>query len=231
VQGPKARALLQSITNADLTNEAFPFGHSREIELGYAIVRASRITYMGELGWELYMPTEFATGVYDAIIGAGNEYGLKHVGMHAMNSLRIEKGYRHWGHDITDEENPIQAGLGFAIAWDKKGGFIGRDALLNIKQSCVTQRIVQFLLTDPEKLLYHNEPIYRGGIIVGYLTSGMYGHTLGGSVGLGYVVNADGVDAQFINEGKFEIEVAGIRVPATASLRPMYDPTSERVRI
>ena len=231
VQGPNARALLQSITKTDMSHDAFAFGHSIEIELGYAIVRASRITYMGELGWELYIPTEFATGVYDVIVEAGDEYGLKHVGMHAMNSLRIEKGYRHWGHDITDEENPIQAGLGFAIAWDKKGGFIGRDALVQIKKDGVTQRMVQFLLSDPEKMLYHNEPIYRDGSIVGYLTSGMYGHTLGGAVGLGYVENAGGVNAVFISEGTFEIEVAGIRVPATASLRPMYDPKSERVKV
>ncbi len=231
VQGPNARTLLQSLTPTDMSNEAFAFGTSKEIELGYGFVRASRITYMGELGWELYMPTEFANGVYQAILEGGEEYGLKHVGMHAMNSLRIEKAYRHWGHDITDEENPLQAGLGFAVAWDKSGGFIGREALLREKEAGVTQRMVQFLLNDPSHFLYHNEPIYRDDLIVGYLTSGMYGHTLGAAVGLGYVENREGVNANFINDGSYEIEVAGVRVPATASLRPMYDPKSERVKM
>jgi glycine cleavage system T protein len=231
VQGPNARTFLQGLTNVDLSHTAFPFASSREIDIGYANVRASRITYMGELGWELYMPTEFASGVYERIVEAGQDAGLKHAGMHAMNSLRMEKAYRHWGHDITDEETPIEAGLGFAIAWDKEGGFLGRDALLRQKDSGVNQRMVQFLLQDPEKMLYHNEPIYRDGSIVGYLTSGMYGHTLGGAIGLGYVTNDDGVDAEFVNSGTYEIEVAGEMVKATASLRPLYDPKSDRVKV
>jgi len=231
VQGPNSRTFLQGLTKADLSNEAFPFGTSREIDLGYAFVRASRITYMGELGWELYIPTEFALGVYDRVVDAGQDVGLKHVGMHAMNSLRMEKAYRHWGHDITDEETPVEAGLGFAIAWDKDGGFIGRDSVLRQKEKGVNKRLVQFLLQDPEKMLYHNEPIYRDGNIVGYLTSGMYGHTLGGAVGLGYVEDANGVDAGFVNSGTYEILVAGQMVNATASLRPLYDPKSERIKI
>ena len=230
VQGPNSRKLLQGLTREDMSNEAFAFGTSREIDLGYAFVRASRITYMGELGWELYMPTEFATGVYEKIVEAGAAFGMVHAGAHAMNSLRMEKAYRHWGHDITDEETPVEAGLGFAVAWDKPGGFIGRDAILRQKEQGVKQRMVQFLLKDPEKQLYHNEPIYRDGEIVGYLTSGMYGHTLGGAVGLGYVENPDGVDADYVNSGTYQIEVAGIMVDATASLRPMYDPKSERVK-
>ncbi len=231
IQGPNSRTLLQSLTKADVSNEAFAFGCSKEIDLGYGFVRASRITYMGELGWELYMPTEFAAGVYDRIIEAGRDVDLKHVGMHAMNSLRMEKAYRHWGHDITDVDTPVEAGLGFAVAWDKAGGFIGRDALLRQKENGVKQRMVQFLLQDPDKMLYHNEPIYRDGIIVGYLTSGMYGHTLGGAVGLGYVTNEDGVDADFVKSGHYEIEVVGEMVSATASLRPLYDPTSARVKM
>lgn len=231
VQGPKSRDLMQAVTNADMSNAGFAFGASREIELGYALVRASRITYMGELGWELYMPTEFAAGVYETLMEAGDAFGLKHAGMHAMNSLRIEKAYRHWGHDITDEENPLEAGLGFAVAWDKPDGFTGRDALLRKKEQGVTYRMAQFLLKDPEKMLYHNEPIYRDGAIVGYLTSGIYGHTLGGAVGLGYVGNPDGVTADFVNSGTYEIEVAGERVEASASLRPLYDPKSERVKM
>ncbi|MCR9213217.1 MAG: FAD-dependent oxidoreductase [Proteobacteria bacterium] len=230
IQGPNSRALMQKLTSTDMSNDAFAFGSSQEIELGYALVRASRITYMGELGWELYIPTEFAQGVYDTVVETGAEFDLKHAGMHAMNSLRMEKAYRHWGDDITDMESPLEAGLGFAVAWEKNGGFIGRDALLRQKEEGVKQRLVQFLLEDPEKMLYHNEPIYRDGEIVGYLTSGMYGHSLGGAIGLGYVENPDGVNPDYVNSGAYEIGVAGEKVKAKASLRPLYDPKSERVK-
>lgn len=229
VMGPDSRALIQSLTPNDLSNDAFPFGSSQEIELGYGLIRASRITYVGELGWELYVPTEFAAHVFETVMEAGADHGIKPIGMHAMNSLRMEKGYRHWGHDISDEETPIEAGLGFAVKTDKQS-FIGRDAILKKKEMGVKKRMVQFLLSDPEKMLYHNEPIIRNGDIVGYLTSGMYGHTLGGAVGLGYVKNAGGVDAAFIKEGTYELLVAGEKIPAEASLRPMYDPKSERIK-
>ena len=235
VMGPNSRKLLNRVSNADLSNEAFPFGHFREIEVGHALVRALRVTYVGELGWELHIPTEFALHVFDVLIAAGMEVDLGLVGMHAMNSLRIEKAYRHWGHDITDEDTPLEAGLGFAVAWDKAGGFIGRDALLRQREAGVRKRLVQFLLqksvTEPEPLLYHNEPIWRDDQIVGYITSAMYGHTLGGAVGLGYVNHEDGVDRDFVKSGSYEIEVAGVRIPASASLRPMYDPTSSRIRV
>ena len=230
VMGPGARDLLQSLSPNDLSNDAFPFGTSREIELGQAHVRAARITYVGELGWELYIPTEFALGVYDALVEAGEGAGLRHVGMHAMNSLRIEKAYRHYGHDIGDADTPLEAGLGFAVKLEKPGGFIGRVALLRQREEGVRQRLVQFLLEDPEPLLYHNEPIWRDGALCGYVRSGMYGYTLGGAVGLGYVENPDGVDAAYVNAGRYEIEVAGVRYPATASLRPLYDPTSSRIK-
>ncbi|HMK85453.1 MAG TPA: FAD-dependent oxidoreductase, partial [Steroidobacteraceae bacterium] len=157
VMGPSSRALLQSLTPEDLSDRAFPFGTSREIELGYALVRASRITYVGELGWEIYIPSEFMQGVYDEIIAAGERHGLVHTGYHALNSLRIEKAYRHFGHDITDEDTPWEAGLGFAVKLDKPGGFIGREALLRQRESGLTRRLVQFLLASPEPLLYHNE--------------------------------------------------------------------------
>jgi len=230
VMGPRARALLSTLTEADLSNEAFPFGASREIEVAYAPVRASRVSYVGELGWELYAPSEYARGIAEAILAAGEDFGLRPAGMHAMDSLRIEKAYRHWGHDITGEDTPLEAGLMFACRLDKGVDFIGRDALLRQKESGVAKRLVQFLLEDPEPLLYHNEPILRDGEIVGYLTSGNYGHTLGAAVGLGYVRNPDGVDAAFISAGRYEIEVAGERVPARASLRPLYDPKGERLR-
>ena len=230
IMGPNARALLARVTGADLSNQAFPFGTSQEIEIGFATVRATRITYVGELGWELYVPTEFARGVFDVLVAEGEDFGLKPVGMHAMDSLRIEKAYRHWGHDITGADTPLEAGLGFALRFDKNQPFIGRDALLAQKETGVKKRLVQFALEDPEPLLYHNEPVLRDGEIVGYLTSGNYGHHLGRAVGLGYVGHPDGVDADFVNSGSYEIEVAGERFAARASLRPLYDPKAERVK-
>ena len=227
IMGPNARALLQSLTPSDLSHDAFPFAHSREIELGYALVRASRITYVGELGWELYIPTEFVAGVYDTIVTAGAPFGLAHAGYHALDSLRIEKAYRHWGHDITDEDTPLEAGLGFAVKFDKPGGFIGREALLKDRATGPAKRLLQFRLLDPQPLLYHNEPIWHDGALVGHITSGAYGHTLGGAIGLGYV---DSVKAPDPAEGDFSVEVAGERVPAEVSSTPMYDPRSRRIR-
>lgn len=230
LMGPRARDLLQSLTPVDMGNDAHPFATSREIELGYALVRASRITFVGELGWELYVPTEFMLGVYDEIVAAGESFGLVHAGYHALNSLRIEKAYRHWSHDITDEDTPLEAGLGFAVDFDKPGGFIGRDALLAQKESGVTRRLVQFRLQDPEPLLYHNEPIWRDDHLVGYVTSAAYGHYLGACIGLGYVRLERGQDPTEVLASRFEIEVAGVRVAADASLRPFYDPKNERIR-
>ena len=230
VMGPQSRALLQPLSADDFSNEAFPFGTSREIDLGYARVRATRISYVGELGWELYVPTEFAPGVFDVILENGPAHGFHLAGYHALNSLRIEKGYRHWGHDITDETTPLESGLGFAVKWDKPGGFVGREALEERRNAPLSRRLVQFLLEDPEPMLYHEEPIWRDGVRVGRTTSGMYGHTLGGSVGLGYVEHPGGVDQEFIATGNFELEVAGKRFAAAASLRPMYDPTGEKIK-
>jgi glycine cleavage system T protein len=232
VMGPNSRALLQKLTSTDLSNTAFPFGASREIEIGYARLRASRISYMGELGWELYVPAEFAVGVFDRILEEGSAHGLKLCGMHAMDSLRIEKAYRHWGHDIGEEDTPLEAGLGFVVAFDKKVPFIGREALLRQKsQARLTKRLVQFALEDPEPLLYHNEPIYRDGKLVGYTSSANYGHTLGRAIALGYVSAPEGVDQSYLDAGKFELEVACRRYPARVSLRPLYDPRSERMRV
>ncbi|MEY4340399.1 MAG: hypothetical protein RLZ14_2249, partial [Actinomycetota bacterium] len=231
VQGPNSRALLQSLTPDDLSNEAFPFGTSQIIDLGYARVRASRVTYVGELGWELYIPTEFAQGVFDVIMAAGAQHGLVLCGYHALNSLRTEKGYRHWGHDISPDETPIEAGLGFVVAWNKPDGFIGREALLAQKEAGVHQRMAQFRLHDNERLLYHNEPIWRNGVIVGRITSGMYGHFVDASLGMGYVANPDGLcERDWVLQGDYEIEVAGDRIAASVSLDPWYDPKSARVR-
>lgn len=228
VMGPNARAMLQPLTDADLSNESFPFGSSREIDLGYARVTALRITYVGELGWELYVPTEFAAHVHDLIIDAGEAHGLVHAGYHAMNSLRLEKAFRHWGHDITDEDTPLEAGLSFAVAWDKPGGFIGRDALLAQREAGFGKRLVQFRLDDPEPLLYHDEPIFRDGELVGHTTSGMYGHTVGAAIGMGYVSTPVDMPRSEVLDASFELRVNGERVPATASYRPFYDPASER---
>ena len=227
IMGPNSRALLQSLTPDDLSHGAFPFAHSREIELGYAWVRASRITYVGELGWELYVPTEFVAGVYDSIVAAGAPFGLTHAGYHALDSLRIEKAYRHWGHDITDEDTPLQAGLAFTVKFDKPGGFVGREALLREKAAGPARQLLQFRLLDPIPLLYHNEPIWRDDDLVGHVTSGAYGHTLGGAIGLGYV---DTAKAPSPAEGGFRIEVAGKRIPAEVSSVPMYDPGNKRIR-
>ena len=230
--GPESRNLMSRLTTEDLSNQAFPFGTGRKIEIGYAKALALRMTYVGELGWEIYLPTEFAQDIFDKIIAAGGEHGLKLAGMHALNSLRLEKAYRHWGHDITDEDTPLDAGLSFAVKFDKKGGFIGRDALLKQKESKVLKRrLVQFALDDPQPLLYHNEPIWCGNIIVGDLTSGMYGHTIGTCLGMGYISCEEGVSKEFLESNRFEIEVAGERYPARPSLRAFFDPKSERVRM
>jgi 4-methylaminobutanoate oxidase (formaldehyde-forming) len=196
------------------------------------------MTYVGELGWEIYVPTEFAQDIYDKILAAGNDQDLQLAGMHALNSLRLEKAFRHWGHDIADEDTPLEAGLGFAVKFDKPGGFIGRDALLRQKEevsksknAVLKKRLVQFALENPEPLLYHNEPIWFNDKIVGDLTSGMYGHTIGTCLGMGYVSHEDGVSRDLLESSIFEIEVAGEKHRARASLRSFYDPKSERVRM
>jgi 4-methylaminobutanoate oxidase (formaldehyde-forming) len=231
LMGPRSRELLATLTDADLSSAAFPFGTSRIMDLGYARVRASRITYVGELGYELYIPTEFAQSVFDVIVGAGGPFGLRLAGYHAMNSLRMEKAYRHWGHDISDEDTPLEAGLQFAVAWDKPGGFIGREPLLRQRESGARRRLVAVALERTDRFLYHNEPIWRNGELVGRITSGMFGHTVGASLGLGYVANGGApMDPAWVAAGKYEVEVAAERVSARISLRPFYDPESERVR-
>lgn len=231
VMGPNSRALLQSLTPDDLSNEAFPFGYSREIELGYARVRASRITYVGELGWELYIPAEFAATTFDSIVEAGARYDLRLAGYHALNSLRIEKAYRHWGHDISTDDTPLEAGLGFAVAWGKPGGFLGRDGLERQRACGVTKQLTIFQLPPDAPLIYHNEPIWRDEHIVGHVSSAMYGHTLGAPVALGYVHREDGIaDPEWVLSGTYGIEIACELFPAHASLRPLYDPDSARIR-
>jgi glycine cleavage system T protein len=234
IMGPKARDVLQPLTPAALSNTAFPFGTARTIELGPTVVRAHRISYVGELGWELYMPTEFARSVFEIICASGEPHGLRLVGVYATDSLRLEKAYRHFGHDISDEDHVLEAGLGFAVKVDKRkgryGDFIGREAVLARRQEGVRRRLTQFQLVDPEPLLYHAEPILKDGEVTGYVTSGAYGHYLGAAVGLGYVACRLAETAEEFLAARYEIEIAGERVPAIASLRPLYDPNNARVR-
>ena len=224
VMGPRARDVMRAVSPADWSNAAHPFGFAREIEIGMGLARAHRVSYVGELGWEIYVSTDMAGHVFEVLHGAGQDFGLKMVGLHAMDSLRIEKAFRHFGHDITCEDHVVDAGLAFAVKTSKPD-FIGRDAVLKRKEAGPEKRLVQFRLSDPEPLLFHNEPIYRNGVYAGFLSSGNYGHHLGGAIGLGYVPAQDG-----LLEATWEIEVAGRRVAAEASLRPMYDPASERMK-
>nr|WP_095597083.1 FAD-dependent oxidoreductase [Actibacterium pelagium] len=229
VMGPNARDLLQKVSPNDFTNETNPFGTCQDIEIGMGLARAHRVTYVGELGWELYVSTDMAVHVFEVLREAGREMDAKLCGLHMMDSCRIEKGFRHFGHDISSEDHILEAGLGFAI---KKTDveFIGRPAVQAKREQGLQKRMVQFLLTDPEPLLYHAEPILRDGKTVGYLTSGNYGHHLGAAVGMGYVPCA-GETVQELLASSFEIEVAGQRFAATASLKPLYDPKSERVKV
>jgi 4-methylaminobutanoate oxidase (formaldehyde-forming) len=231
LMGPNARNLLSAISPADLSNDFHPFGTAHEIEVGMTLARAHRVTYVGELGWELYIPTDQAAHVFEALVAAGSDHGLKLCGLHAMDSCRIEKGYRHFGHDITDEDHVLEAGLGFAVKTDK-GAFIGREAVLRKRDAGLARRMLQFRLTDPEPLLFHNEPILRDGVIVGYLTSGNYGHALGGAVGLGYVpCRYAGETVKEMLTSTYQIDVAGRMVGAEAFTGPLYDPKSQRVRV
>ena len=229
VMGPNARKLLQMVSPNDFTNTTNPFGTAQEIEIGMGTARVHRVTYVGELGWEVYVSADQAGHVFETLFEAGQDVGLTLCGMHMMDTCRIEKGFRHFGHDITCEDHVVEAGLGFAVK-TAKPDFIGRDAVLRKKEEGLKMRMVQFRLTDPEPLLYHNEPIVRDGEIVGYLTSGAYGHHLGGAMGLGYVPCAGEAAADVLGS-TYEIDVAGVRVAAEASLKPMYDPTSERVKV
>ncbi len=230
VMGPNARALLEKVSPNDFTNATNPFGTAQEIEIGMGLARAHRVTYVGELGWEIYVSSDMAGHVFETLHQAGQDMGLKLCGMHMMDSCRIEKGFRHFGHDITCEDHVVDAGLGFAVKVDKGSDFIGRAAVIERKESGPNNRLVQFRLTDPEPLLFHNEPIIRDGEYVGYLSSGNYGHTLGGAIGMGYVP-CEGEKAVEVLASTYEIDVCGVKVKAEASLKPMYDPKSERTKV
>ena len=233
LMGPKSRALMQRLSPDDFSNAGFPFATSREIDFGHARVRASRLTFVGELGYEIYVETEFAAHVYEQIVRAGAEFGLSHAGFFALNSLRMEKGYRHWGHDIGEEDTPYNGGVGFAVALGKAGGFIGREALLKQKaEGPLTRRLVQVMLLGGAEMpmLYHNEPVYRDGQHAGLITSGAYGHRLSASLGLAYVNAAGGVTKEWIAEGDWEVEIALKRCKIALQFAPWYDPAGARIK-
>ena len=229
VMGPKARDLMRAVSPDDFSNEAFAFGTAREIEIGLGLARAHRISYVGELGWELYVSADQAAHVFETLVEAGADHGLKLVGLHAMDSCRIEKGFRHWGHDITDEDHVVDAGLGFAVKTKAKDAFVGRDAVLQRRADGAKNRMLQFKVDDPDVMLFHNEALVRDGEIVNIITSANYGHALGGAIGMGYVP-CEGESADQVLASNYEVEVAGVRHAATASLAPMYDPKAERMK-
>lgn len=229
VMGPRSRELLQAVSPADFSNDVNPFGTAQEIEIGMGQARVHRVTYVGELGWEVYVSSDLAGHVFETLAEAGQDFGLKMCGMHMMDTCRMEKGFRHFGHDITCEDHVVEAGLGFAVKTDKPD-FLGRDAVLKKKEEGLKTRLVQFQLTDPEPLLYHNEAIVRDGEVVGYLSSGGYGHALGAACGMGYVPS-EGEKIADVLASSYEVEVAGTRVAAIAQTKPLYDPKSERVKV
>jgi len=231
VQGPRSRELLQSVTDTDLSSGAFPFRQAREIAVGFSRVLCVRITYVGELGYELYIPTEQAAHVYDILVAAGKTFGLSHAGLKALGSLRLEKGYRDYGHDMDNTDDPYEAGLGFTVRLDKPGDFIGKAACAARKGAGpLKRRLAKVLVKDPEPLLYHAEVIYRNGSPIGYVRSGSYGHTLGGAVGLFMIEADEPVDDAYVKNGTWEIDIAGNIYPAAVSLSPLYDPEMAKIR-
>ncbi len=231
-QGPRSRALLQSLTATDLSDAAFPFRAAREIELGFARMLCVRITYLGELGYELYVPAEQATHVYDVIVEAGEAFGLRHAGLKALASLRMEKGYRDYGHDIDNTDGPLEAGFGFALALDKPSGFIGREAVVARKAAGpLPRRMLQVRCLDPGPLMFHAEVVRRDGVPVGYVRAASYGHTLGGAVGLAMIEGGgEAITNEWLAAGEWTVEIADRQYPAAVSLRPMYDPDNLRIR-
>ena len=228
VMGPRARGLMQAVSPDDLSAGAMPFGSWAEIEIGMGLARVHRTSYVGELGWEVFVSADMAGHVFDTLREAGRDFELRLCGMQMMDCARSEKGFRHFGHDITCEDHVLEAGLGFAVA-EGKPDFIGREAVLAKREAGLAKRLLGFRLTDPEPLLYHAEPILRDGEIVGHLSSGAYGHWLGSAVGLGYVPCAGESVAELL-ASRWEIDVAGTRVVAEASLRPFHDPSGARMR-
>jgi heterotetrameric sarcosine oxidase gamma subunit len=232
VMGPNSRALLCTLTSADLSDEAFPFGTSRQISLGYATVRATRITYVGELGWELYVPAEFAVGVYQDLMQSGEQYGVGRGGYYTIESMRLEKGYRAFGRELTPSENPVEAGLLFACKLKSDIEFLGRAAVEKAKAEGTRRKLVGFMLDAPDAMLWGGELVLRDGAVAGQVTSAAWGETVGGCVGLAYLRAPDGsvINADWVKEGDYQVNVGGQLYPVSVSLRPIYDPASTRIR-
>ena len=228
LMGPNSRAVLSAVTDADLSNAGFEFGTGRSIKLAGVDVFALRMSYVGDLGWELYIPNADAVGVYDALIEEGRLHGLVHAGYHAMNSLRLEAGMRHWGHDITDEDTPLEAGLGFTICWDKPVEFNGRRALEAQREQPRTKRLVQLRIEDPDLLTYHDEPLYRDEVVVGRISSSMWSATQNRCCAMGYVEHHEAVTKDWLDSGSWETNIAGRRVPVSTSIRSWFDPNNQR---
>jgi glycine cleavage system aminomethyltransferase T/glycine/D-amino acid oxidase-like deaminating enzyme len=232
IQGPRSRELMAMVTDADMSNGAFAFRDAHEIAIGFARVLCLRITYLGELGYELYVPADQALGVYDRLVAAGERVGLVHAGLKALASLRMEKGYRDYGHDIDNTDTVLEAGLGFAVALAKPDGFIGRDAIAEQKAAGpLCKRLVQILVTDPEPQMFHAEVVRRDGVPVGYIRAASYGHTVGGAVGLAMVEADEPVTQSWIDVGTWTVEIGAEAYPAIASLRPLFDPKNEKIKI
>jgi glycine cleavage system aminomethyltransferase T len=230
VQGPRSRELIGRLSDGDLANTTFPYLSVRQMHVGYAPALVVRVTYVGELGYELHVPAEYGLGVYDDLMAAGADLGIRPVGLAAMTSLRLEKGYRDFGVDIDNTDNPIEAGLGFAVAWDKPGGFTGREALLKARaEGPPRQRVVGLLAEDPAADLFGNEPVLRDGQWVGYVRAGGYGYTVGAAVGLAQVACPDGVTGGWLGGGGFTVRTGAGDVPARLQIAPFYDP--QRLRI
>ena len=230
VMGPRSRDLLESLSNIDLSNQSCPFGSMTEISIAGVSCNALRMSYVGELGWELYIAASEAGVVYEEIRRRGDRFGLRLAGFHAMNSLRLEAGYRHWGHDISDEDTPLEAGLGFAIAWDKPIEFIGREALLKQRGQTLTKRLIQLRVEDPDLISYHDDPIFRNDVYVGRTTGGMWSHTQDRCLSMAYLNNPSGVDQAWLDSGDWHIEIGTRRRPVTPSIRSFYDPRNNKVR-
>ena len=230
LMGPHARDVLEKVTAADVSNETFPFGHVREIDIAGSTVRALRVTYVGELGWELHIPIEAIGEVFDALMEAGKTSDIRPIGYRALESLRLEKGYRAWGSDITPNDTPQEAGLGWAVKLKSNIDFIGASALRAVAGKPLTKRFAGFVIDDPDAVLVGRETILRNGEPVGYLTSGGYGYTIGKSIGYGYVRNDDGVSKEFLEDGNYELVIALDRVPAKIGLKPFFDPANTKVK-
>lgn len=230
LMGPRSRGVLTEIAECDLNNEAFPFGHVREVMIAGAPVRALRVSFVGELGWELHVPSEYLATVYDALVCAGRKHELRNAGYRAIDSLRLEKKFVVWGAEVGPDYSPIEAGLSGVIAFNKKEEFIGREALMRNVENAPTRRLVGFSVEDKSACLFGRETIYRNDVVVGWLSSGGYGYTVDKPIGLGYVSHLDGVTDDFLLSGEYEIEVASRRLPAEIHLKAMYDPGGARVR-